>query len=148
MKRMEKEGWKGGKRVDYPFHHTQSVLLHPILHCHLPRAGLHLLLPPRNTRMHTQVLLYNAPLHKSKHLCAIWMQPALKFEPCYQSWRIMITNVKIRLKRRFYALSYHSSAGEHPQFWSGCCKMHVLIQCPGSLKSAANISFPIIAVSG
>lgn len=31
---------------------------------------------------------------------------------------------------------------------SGWFKLHVLIHCPGYLKSAANISFPIIVVSG
>lgn len=135
--------------MDYQLHHTQSMLLHPkCTHCGLPGVGLHPLLSSRSIFMHTQVLLYIAGFYKPKHLCAIWMHPALKFEPCYQNWQIMTTNVKIRFKRRFYALSYRGSAGDHPWFWSGCCKMHVLIQCPGSLKSAANISFPIIAVSG
>lgn len=98
------------------------MLLHPkYLRYFLPRAGIHPLLLFRHIFMHTHMLLSISKLHKSKHLCAIWMCPALKFELCYQSW-IMITNIKIRFKRRFYVLSYHSRAGTIHRFGVAAAK--------------------------
>lgn len=73
---------KRGRKVDYPFYHTQSMLLYPrCLRCPLPGVGLHPLLPFRHIFTQTWVSLYTTRLYKPKHLCAVWMQPALKFEP-------------------------------------------------------------------
>lgn len=121
---MEKEGWREVEEWI-----ISSIIL--ILWFCIPNAYAvsfpmpDPLLPSRHIFMQTWVLLYIVISYKSKHLCAIWMCPALKFDPYYQSWQIMITKAKIRFKRRFYALSYHGGTGAHSRFWSGCCKMHM-----------------------
>ena len=92
---MEKEGWKEVEECN--INSTKCNLCSCILNIyavHSPVLGSMHSCRSDTFFLHTQALLDIARLYKSKRLCAIWMSPALKFEPCYQSWWIMINNAE------------------------------------------------------